>query len=184
MILISLITAAFTGSLDKTVNAAFSGAGEAVTLLISMLGIMCLWTGLMKIAERCGVISFVKHLIKPLTKRIFKGIPQNSDAMDFICANISANILGLGNAATPFGIMAMKNMQKYAMDENATDAMCMFVVINTASIQLVPTTIIAIRATLGSQNAAGILPAVWAASACGLIAGLTAAYLFSRKARR
>jgi len=181
MILLSLATAVITGRVDQTVGAAFTGAGEAVTLLISMLGIMCLWTGLMKIAERSGAINLVKHLIKPLTKRIFKEIPQDSAAMDYICANISANIFGLGNAATPFGIMAMKNMQKYSPDDSATDAMCIFVVMNTASLQLVPTTIIAMRASLGSADPARIIPAVWAASLCAMIFGLAAAYILSKR---
>ena len=90
-------------------------------------------------------------------------------------------LLGLGNAATPFGIMAMKNMQKYSPDENATDAMCMFVVMNTASLQLIPTTIIAMRAGLGSADPARIIPAVWAASLCALIFGLSAAYILSNR---
>lgn len=184
MILFSILVSVFTGRVDETVNAAFSGAGEAVTLLFSMLGIMCLWTGLMKIAELGGVIALLKKIIRPLTKRVFPGIPEDSSAMNAICANISANIFGLGNAATPLGISAIQKMKKYANGDDASDDMCMFVVMNTASLELIPTTVIAIRASCNSANATQIIPAVWIASICSLTVGIFMAFVFSRRSRK
>lgn len=182
MILCSLLYGACNGNLEETVSACFRGTEEAITLLLSMAGILSFWSGLLKIAQAGGVLSFLEKCLVPVTKRIFSGIPQGSDAMKKICANICANLFGLGNAATPFGIAAIKSMKQYSSDfSTATDDMCTFVVLNTASIQLIPSTVIAIRAGLGSSAPASFIPLCWISSASALVTGLLCVKLMQKR---
>ncbi len=178
MILCSLLYGACTGNLEETVAGCFSGTEEAVTLLLSMAGILSFWSGLLKIAQAGGVLSFLERCLIPVTKRLFPEIPHGSDTMKKICANITANLFGLGNAATPFGISAIKSMKQYSQDPStATDDMCTFIILNTASIQLIPSTVIAMRAGLGSMAPASLIPFCWISSITALVTGLVCAKL-------
>ena len=159
--------------------AALSGCGEAVSLVIALTGMLCLWSGLMEIARRCRLTEALARLLHPLTRWLFPTVPQGSPAMQAICMNLSANLLGLGNAATPLGIRAARRMAR-GTDGTADDELCRLVVLNTASIQLLPSTVAAIRAGLGCAAPLDILPAVWLSSAISVTAGLLAARLLQR----
>ncbi len=175
MMIISVITAFFTNRLDETVAAAFQSAKDAVTLIISLGGIMCFFTGLMEIGERAGLIKILSKVIKPFSKFLFPDTYQNEEALGAMCANITANVLGMSNAATPFGLNAMDKLQKLNRTETASDSMCMFVVLNSASLQLVPTTMIALRSLAGSADPGSIIPCVWAVSILALLSGILCA---------
>ncbi len=165
MIIGSLIYSFFSGMVDETVYACMSGAMKSVETVMSFAGIMCMWSGFLKISEKSGGLSFVSRLISPVTRRLFCGIDENSKAMQFISANIGANLLGVGNAATPSGIAAMAELDKInEKPEVASDEMSIFTVLNTASLQILPTSIIAFRAGFGSKNPEAIIPAVWISS--------------------
>ena len=142
--------------------AALSGCGEAVSLAIALTGMLCLWSGLMEIARRCRLTEALARLLHPLTRWLFPTVPQGSPAMQAICMNLSANLLGLGNAATPLGLAAMRELQKLnPHKDSASNAMVTFVAMNTASLQLIPTTCAALRQQAGSAAPMEILPAVW-----------------------
>ncbi|MDD3766608.1 MAG: nucleoside recognition domain-containing protein [Eubacteriales bacterium] len=177
LMLISLVTAFFTGRLEAVTKAAMEGAGEAVSMSLSLLGVICLWTGMMKIAEEGGLINLFAKLLKPVIKFLFPGLPPNSSAADAIVMNMMANILGMANAATPLGLKAMKELDRLKKSSRASDEMCLFVVINTASLQLIPSTLIAMRG--GSQNAFEIIIPVWIASFLTLTVGIIAAKILS-----
>jgi len=179
LMLVSLVVAAFTGRLEAVTTGAMNGASDAVTLSISLLGIMCLWTGLMKIASSSGIINIFARVLRPLTKILFPRLPQNSPAMDCIVMNMVANLFGMSNAATPLGLKAMKELSRLERGNIASDNMCMFVVINSASLQLIPSTVIAIRQSIGSSNPFEIIMPVWIASLIALIVGVSAAKLFA-----
>lgn len=182
LILLSLICAVVTGRMPQLSAAVMSGAAGAVELVIAMLGMMCAWTGLMKIADEGGITQILSKLLNPLMCRLFPNCKKGSPASKAICMNITANLLGLGNAATPMGIAAMKEMAKLNPTQTADNSMVMFVVINTASIQLIPTVMGTLRAKYGSPLPFDILPAVWVTSVCALIVGIiTAKLLEGRK---
>ena len=168
MIIASLIISFFTGTVEETVYAGFDGAMRSVEIVLSFAGIMCMWSGFLKVAGESGGLKFVSKIISPITKRLFK--KANEKSMQYITANISANLLGVGNAATPSGIMAMKELDKINPNpETASDEMSVFTVINTASLQLLPTSVIALRVAAGSENPQAILPAVWISSFCSVV---------------
>ena len=178
MILISFVCAIFTGRLPQLSEAVLKGAGSAVELVIGTLGMMCAWTGFMKIADAGGLTAVLCKVFNPLLKRLFPDYRAGSSALKAISMNMAANFLGLGNAATPLGIAAMKEMQKENPNPSvANNSMVMFVVINTASIQLIPTFMGALRAQYGAQFPFDILPAVWLASVVSLIVGVIVAKL-------
>ncbi len=185
MIVSSFLCSFFTGRTDQVAAAVTQGADKGVRLLISMAGVMCLWTGIMKIADKSGITGNISRFLRPVLSRLMPDYPADSEAMKAISANITANFLGLGNAATPLGIKAMKEMQRNnRLGDKANPSMIMFVVINTASLQLIPTTCAALRAAAGSTDPYSILPQVWIASSCALAAGITAvkaASLFRRR---
>lgn len=185
LILISFFCALATGRMEQLSEAVLAGAANAVELVFAMLGMMCAWTGLMKIADAGGITAILARLFYPLTKRLFPGYAKDGPASKAICMNVTANLLGLGNAATPLGIAAMKEMQKANPDPFVADnGMVMFVVLNTASIQLIPTVMGTIRAKYGSPLPFDILPAVWFASVVSLLIGITVAKLLEgRKSR-
>ncbi len=181
LILLSVIIAFIRGDAAAVSNAAISSCGEAVTLCLTLCGIICLWSGIMRAAQASGLTEKISRLLSPLLKRLFKGISPKGEAMGYIVLNITANLLGLGNASTPFGIAAMKALEKEENSgEKATDNMILFVVLNTASLQLIPTTAAALRLQHGSAAPMEILPAVWAVSVVNVILTVTAAKLFSR----
>ncbi len=161
--------------------ATITAAGDAVTLAIGLIGVMALFLGLMKVAEAGGLLRFVAALVRPMMQRLFPDVPPQHPAMGAMILNISANALGLGNAATPFGIRAMQQLQSLnPVRETATNAMVLFLAINTASVTLLPTTVIALRATAGSADPAGILPTTLFATICSTLTAIAAARLGQR----
>ncbi len=178
MVIVSIVTAVITGRVDETVNAVFDGASTAVSTLISFAGAMCFWTGIMKISEKSGVSNLICRLISPIVRRLF---PNSSDeARKYISLNLTANILGMGNAATPMGMLAAQTLDKEnpTPDTPSVD-MCMLVVLNTTSFQLLPTTIIALRAAAGSHNPTSVVLPVWLASAFAVFVGVMSVKLVS-----
>ncbi len=185
MIIVSLIAGFFTGRLSETAAAALDGAGSAVDLCISLLAIMAFWTGLMRIAEKGGLVKIISKPLKPLLSKLFKGVGRDSDAMHSMIMNITANLLGMGNAATPLGIDATVKLHELNHKSKfASNAMCLFIVLNTASIQILPTTVISLRQTYGSSEPAAIIPYVWIAEICALTVGITVAKLCEKYGRK
>ena len=182
MLVLSIGIGAATGRIGAVSQAAITGAAGAVELFLLLLGTICMWNGLMKIAEYAGVTDAVCRLLSPLTRRLFPDLKPSSEGMQAITMNMTANLLGLGNAATPLGLRAMKYMAQEAPDKGvATDSMAMFVVINTASLQLVPTTIATIRIKYGSAAPFDTLPCIWISSIVTLSVGILLAKLLARK---
>ena len=184
LILIGILCALATGRMGELSASVLSGAADAVRLVISLLGMMCLWTGLMKIAEKGGLTAILAKLFSPVMTRLFPEYKKDSPAIKAICMNINANLLGLGNAATPMGIAAMKEMakaQKSELSYTADNGMVMFVVINTASLQLIPTMMSALRASHGAASPFDVMPAVWITSVCGLCVGVLMAKLLEKR---
>ncbi|MBE6888782.1 MAG: spore maturation protein A [Ruminococcaceae bacterium] len=182
---VALVFGLLNGKAADMSSAILDKAGEAVTLALSLCGIMCLWCGLMRVAEGAGVVKLVAKLMSPLLSFLFKGLKKGGRAMQLISMNITANILGLGNASTPLGISAM---QAIAEEENAadtaTDNMVMLTVLNTASLQIIPTTAAALRAAHGATRPMEILPCVWIVSAYSVVITVAAAKLLARRFRR
>ena len=185
MLVAGFITGILNGRVDEVTQAAFSSAGRAVELSIGLLGIICLWSGLMNIAEKSGLIKVVAWLTKPILRLLFPQIAKNNRALGAIVMNLAANFLGLGNAATPLGIRAMNELQKVnGKSDIASDSMCMFLVLNTSAIQLIPTTVIALRINAGSTAPSEITFGVWMASICATLVGVSMAGFLSRVGRQ
>lgn len=169
------------GRLEEVTQAALTSAGRAVELSIGLLGIICLWSGLMKIMDKAGMVGGIAKLARPALKLFFPGISGNNNAMGAIVMNLAANFMGLGNAATPLGIKAMEELQAVNdRRDTASDAMCMFLVLNTTAIQLIPTTVIAIRSDAGSAAPAEITSCIWIASLSATIAGVLLAKVLAQ----
>lgn len=179
MVLVSLLCGLATGRGPEVASAAVEGAAAAVELCLSIAGMMCLWTGVMEVMRRSGLADGLSRLLGPVLGRLFPGAARDREAMDSISANVSANLLGLGNAATPLGIEAAKRLRR-GRTGPASDELCMLVVCNTASIQLIPTTVATVRAAAGCEAPFDILPAVWLASALSVGVGILACKIFSR----
>ena len=178
-IISSIIFAIISGNVDSLNKAILESSNTAVQLCITLLGTMCLWNGVMKIASETTVINKITYFLRPIMKLLFPKIKKNTTIYEEISMNVVANILGLGNAATPLGIKAMNSMQKNNKNKDElTDEMAMFIVLNTASIQIIPTTIIAIRNSLNSNNPTNIIFPVWVATICAAIAGISATKFF------
>lgn len=160
--------------------AAASGAQSGVTLAIAMAGSMCLWSGVGNLMDKAGITGLLAKLLRPLLNLLFPGTRTDPQLSADLSANVCANILGLGNAATPMGIKAAKRMVNPDKPGIATDQLCRLVVLNTASIQLIPATVAAVRVSLGCASPFDILPAVWVTSLCSAGMGLTAAFLFGK----
>src|SRR5690606_1928748 len=158
LILIGLVVAAFNGKIEAVTQAALDNAKYAVELCFGLIGVYALWLGLIKVAQEAGLVTKVSQKMQGIMRFLFNDIPAKHPAMGAITMNIIANMLGLGNAATPFGIKAMKELQELnSQKDRATNAMCMFLVINTSSVQLIPATVIALRSTAGSSNPTEII---------------------------
>lgn len=178
-IILSFLYAIIFGNLDKLNSSIFSSAEEAINLCISLLGTICLWNGIMQIASKTTLISKLTSFLKPLMKVLFPDIKEDSKVFQEISMNIIANFMGLGNAATPLGLRAMKSMQEENLDKKVlTNSMATFIVLNTASIQLIPTTVIAIRSSLASSNPTSIIIPVWIATIFSAFAGIFATKIF------
>ena len=179
MAVLSILCGLATGRGELVAAAAVEGAQAAVELCVSIAGMLCLWTGVMEIMRRSGLAEGLSRLLRPVLSLLFPQVSGDRGVMDSISANVSANLLGLGNAATPLGIEAVRRMERKSPG-TASDAMCMLVVCNTASIQLIPTTVASVRAAAGSSSPFDILPAVWLASALSVGVGIAACKLFAR----
>ena len=179
MAVLSILCGLATGRGELVAAAAVEGAQAAVELCVSIAGMLCLWTGVMEIMRRSGLAEGLSRLLRPVLSVLFPQVSGDRGVMDSISANVSANLLGLGNAATPLGIEAVRRMERKSPG-TASDAMCMLVVCNTASIQLIPTTVASVRAAAGSSAPFDILPAVWLASALSVGVGIAACKLFAR----
>ena len=179
MVAISLVCALITGRGTEMAAAAMEGASAGVELCLSMAGALCLWMGVMEVLRRAGAMGALSRLLRPVLGHLYPDFARDGGVMDAISANVSANLLGLGNAATPLGLDAARRMSRRTPGV-ASDSLCMLVVCNTASIQLIPTTVAAVRAGAGSSAPFDILPAVWLASALSVTAGILAARLFAR----
>lgn len=167
MILISIAVAGFNGQIELVTESIFNSAGRAVSLAFSLISIMSFWLGIMKLIEESGLIRVVQMLLRPVVCFLFPRVPREHPAMNAILMNMSANLLGMGSAATPFGIKAMEELQKLnPHPDTATDEMCTFLAVNTSSITLIPTTVIALRATAGSINPTEIVGTTVIATLC------------------
>ncbi len=175
-----VVSAMILGTGSALSGAVLTGAQAGITLAISMAGSICLWTGTGRLMDRAGITGFLSRFLHPLLGRIFPGTKTDSALAGHLSANICANFLGLGNAATPMGIQAVKRMADPKRPGLATDQMCRLIVLNTASIQLIPSNVAAVRASLGCAVPFDILPAVWVTSLCSAGLGLLAAFLFGK----
>lgn len=182
MVALSLVFGLLSGNLDAVSNAALEGARSAVELSLAMAGVLCLWSGVMEIMRACGLSAGLARLFRPILRRLLPNAAKDAETLAAVSANVSANLLGLGNAATPLGIQAARKMAR-GCGGTASDELCRLVVLNTASIQLIPATIASVRAAAGCETPFDILPAVWMASALSVTAGLAAEWALSRGRR-
>ena len=174
LLMLSLVFGCITGQLPAVSSAAMEGAQAAVELCLSMAGAICLWSGVMTLMDRCGLSRKLARLLRPVLRRLLPSASRDSETLAAVSANVSANLLGLGNAATPLGIQAATRMAE-GCGGVASDELCRLVVLNTASIQLLPTTVAAVRSAHGCAAPFDILPSVWLSSALSVAAGLLAA---------
>lgn len=183
--LASIIFSIFSGNMQETSGAILEKSGEAVELVISLCGVMCFWSGLMRVAERAGLTEKLSRLISPVVGLLFRGIKKGGKAAGLITMNLAANILGLGNASTPLGIAAMKAIaEENGAESSATDDMIMLAVLNTASLQIIPATAGALRLANGVSEPFDILPCVWVVSLYSAAAAVIAAKIMGRVSRR
>ena len=178
MVVLSLFFGAFTGNLAALGGAALEGAERAVELCFAMCGVMCLWTGVMELMDQCALTDKIAALFRPLLRRLLPQASRDSETLAAVSANLSADLLGLGNAATPLGIRAARRMSR-GCGGVASNELCLLVVLNTASIQLLPTTLAGVRASLGAADPFDILPCVWLTSLLSVATGLFAAKLLA-----
>ena len=185
MMIIAIVFGAINGRLDLIATQALAAAKDAIMTVLALTGAMCVWSGLLKIAEEGGVINALRRLLRPVIRLLFPSIKPDSDAAGAIISNMSANLLGMGNAATPFGIKAMHELDRLSGHSGiASNAMCMFVVVNAASIQLIPTTMIAILSGAGAQNPFDIIVPTLITSFAALILGALMCAALSRTERK
>lgn len=181
MIIIGVFLGILNGNVDKVVQAGMDGATQAVQLCFGFIGIYSMWLGLMKIAERSGMIEGLSKRMKRVLGFLFPDVPRDHPAMGAMTMNMTANMLGLGNAATPFGLKAMEYLQDLNDDKTrATDAMCMFLVINASSLQLIPATVIAMRSSAGAGDPSEIIGTTLVATTCSTVVGIISAKLLKR----
>ena len=175
-IVASIIYGILSGNLEELNNSVFNGAQDAVTTTITLLGSLCLWSGIMSIAEKTKFVKIISKIIRPFIKFLFPELKKEEKIKQEISMNMIANILGLGNAATPLGLKAINSMQEKNKDKKTlSNSMIMLIVLNTASLQLIPTTVIAIRNSLGSKNPTNIIFPVWIATLVAAIVGIISA---------
>jgi spore maturation protein A len=173
MVILAVVVGGINGKIQDVTKSAIDSAGNAIVIAIGLIGVMALWLGIMKIAEDSGLMSLVAKAIAPVMKRLFPGVPAGHPAFASMTMNIAANMLGLSNAATPLGLKAMEDLEKLNSHPGiATDAMCTFLTINTAGLQLIPATTISIMASAGSREPTAIIGTTVAATFAALIVGI------------
>lgn len=173
MLIIGFVVGAATGNLEAVTKAAIDNAQSAFELSLGLVGVMSLWLGLMRIAEESGIVEKLARALKPVTVRLFPDVPPEHPAMGAMIMNLAANVLGLGDAATPLGLKAMQELQKLdPVKDTATDAMCMFLAINTSSVTLISATTVAVLAAAGSANPTEIIGPTIIATACSTTVGI------------
>ena len=181
LIVISIIAGAVNGKLPDVVNSILSGAELSVKVAFSLIGIMAFWLGMMRIAEKAGLVKLIARLIKPITKWLFKDIPSDSPALGNVALSFSANALGLANAATPIGLKVMEELQEENKDkESASDAMCVFLAMCTAGFQLVPATVIAILVGAGAKNPTEIIAPTMLVTAIAFLSSIMIAKILGK----
>lgn len=181
MIIVSIIFSFANGTCEKVCSALTEGAGEGIELILGIAGIMAFWTGIMKVAERSGLTRFISKLFSPIINFIYPETGRDTDAGGAIAMNMTANFFGMGNAATPLGLSAMKKLSKYSKDGSATASMCNLAVANCASIQLIPSTLIAMRSAMGSANPSEIIVPVWIVSFATFVFAVSLSKFMGRK---
>lgn len=181
MIVLSVVCAIANGRLGELSPALLEGAGNAVELSLALLGSMCAWLGFLRVAEDSGLTQLLAEAFSPLIDRLFPDYREDQEVKGKICMNLSANLLGLGNAATPLGLSAMKAMSARAGERQPSRGMVLFVVMNTASLQILPVNLAAIRAKCGSAAPFGVLPEVWVTSLGALVTAVMVCKILERK---
>lgn len=181
LVVIAVIAGIFTGTIAEVQDAIFSFADTSVEIVFGLIGVMVFWMGLMRVAEAAGLTEKLGHALRPILKRLFPDVPEDHPAMSSMVMNMAANILGLGNAATPFGLTAMKDLQTLNKTKDvATDAMVMFLAINTSSVTLIPTTVIALRSAAGSENPTSVVGPIILATIISTVVAIICAKAFSK----
>jgi spore maturation protein SpmA len=181
LVLLAVTIGGWTGHLKEVTDGAFDGAKTAVTIALGLIGIMALWLGVMRLAERAGLIQKLARVLRPVMSRLFPGVPNDHPAMGSMLMNMAANMLGLGNAATPLGLRAMRDLERLNPHPGrATNAMCTFLAINTSSVQLIPTTAIAILVAAGSTNPTAIVGTSLLATLCAATVAITSVKLLEK----
>lgn len=181
---VATIMGLLSGRVSELSIAVTKGAYGAVELIISIIGIMCLWSGIMRVLSESGLASKIALMMRPVLKRLFRRVSNDQETLELISSNMTANLLGLANAATPIGLKAAERLQNSIGGKEASDELITFIVINTASLQLIPTTVAAIRESLGAMTPYDILPAVWLSSSISIAAGLTAVFFLKTLSKR
>ncbi len=177
-----VFVASSRGQVDVVTKAALSSANQAVETALSLVGVMCLWLGLLKIAERAGLVASLAKILRPLARKVFPSIPKNHPALGNIVMNIAANLVGMGSAATPLGLLAMKELQQLNdTPDTASDAMCTLVLLNTSGLTLIPASVIALRAGLGSSDPTATVGVTLVASAAATFCVVVLDALFRRR---
>ena len=180
LVILSTGFGAASGRMDAVADAALSGAASAVEICVSMAGAVCLWSGVMEFMRQAGLIEILSNFLRPFLILLFPNAGQDSETMAVLSGNFSANLLGLGNAATPLGIRAALRMAQDTQNHTASDELCRLVILNTASVQLIPATAAALRSAAGCRTPFDILPAVWITSILSVTAGLVTDFIFRR----
>jgi len=182
LIAISILYSLFTGNISLINDEIISSGKSSLNLIISILEVTVLWTGILRIAENSNILSKFASIISPILSKLFPSIPKNHESLDYISSNIAANMLGLGSAATPFGLKAMKSLQSINEDKKkASDAMITFLVLNTSGVTIIPTTVIALRMAFNSANPSEIIITSLIATIISSIFGLLLDYLIRRR---
>jgi len=181
MMVVAVIFGIDNGRIPEVVQSITASAKFAFEMALGLAGIMALWLGILRIAEECGLVKLISKLLSPILRRLFKDVPEDHPAMGAMSMNIAANMLGLGNGATPFGLKAMKELDKLNVTPGvATNAMCTFLTINTSSVQLIPTTAIAYLAAAGAAHPTDIIVTSLIATTCSTVAGILAVKWFEK----
>jgi len=182
---VGIIYAMFNGTMDEVNKAIFESADEAVTLSLGLISVLVFWLGIMKIAEEAGILKVFSKILRPIVTRIFPDLPKNDPAVGYILSNITANLFGLGNAATPMGIKAMKEMKRLSGTDTASRSMITFLALNTSGLTLIPTTVIAIRMQYDSVSPTEIvMPTIIATMVATISALLLDRFFYYRSKRR